>query len=151
MRAIILESLYEWSKKPYQRYLKRKDPWPVSVRELLHYPQTSLGFHLACFLMQHSFDIQPKLENHDVFHVLTETGISVPEEISMQYYLLGNGKRSLYLFTVITLGTLLYPDELIRFFRAFKRGRAALAFYHLDFSKLLEQPISRIQKAFSIH
>ncbi|MEM7382351.1 MAG: hypothetical protein AAF361_14305 [Bacteroidota bacterium] len=101
--------------------------------------------------MQHSFDIQPKLENHDVFHVLTQTGTSVPEEISMQYYLLGNGKRSLYLFTVICLGTLLYPDELPRFFRAFKRGRAALAFHHLDFSKLLEQPISRIQKAFSIH
>lgn len=150
MRAIILESLYEWSKKPYQRFLKRNAPWPVSVRELLRYPESSLGFHLACFLMQHSFEIQPKLENHDVFHVLTGTGISVPEEISMQYYLFGNGKRSLYLFTVICLGSLLYPDKTAIFYRAFRRGRAALPFHHLDFSRLLEQPINRIQKAFSI-
>ncbi len=150
IRAYILESLYEWSKKPYQRFLKQSTPWAVSVKDLLSYPETSLGFHLACFLLKHHFEIQPKLENHDVFHVLTQTGTTVPEEISMQYYLLGNGKRSLYLFSVVAIGTLLYPDELARFYRAFRKGGAAMPFHHLDFSKLLTQPISRIQAAFLI-
>lgn len=150
MRAIILEHLYEWSKKPYQKYFKKTDPWEVTVQQLLQYPESTLGFHLACFLLKHHFELQPKLESHDVFHVLTGTGTSVPEEISMQYYLLGNGKRSLYLFTVIALGSLLFPDELRRFVKAYKRGRRALSFHQLDFSKMLFQPIQRIQSTFLI-
>ncbi|MEX0290544.1 MAG: hypothetical protein AB3N14_15675 [Flavobacteriaceae bacterium] len=150
MRAVILEHLYEWSKRPYQKYFKKTDPWTQSAQELLQYPEGTLGFHLACFLLKHHFELQPKLESHDVFHVLTDTGISVPEEISMQYYLLGNGKRSLYLFTVIVLGTSLYPDELSRFYKAYQRGRRALPFHQLDFSRLLFQPIKRIQSAFLI-
>ncbi|NHF58141.1 hypothetical protein FK220_002230 [Flavobacteriaceae bacterium TP-CH-4] len=150
MRALILETLYERSKVPYQKYLKQNEVWNVSLRELLRYPSTSLGFHLACFLLQHSFEMQPKLESHDVYHVLTGTGISVPEEISMQYYLWGNGKRSLYLYAVIVLGTLLYPDEFKRFKSAFRRGRNALTFHQLDFQKLLHQPIDRIKTTFLI-
>jgi len=150
MRAYVLESLYEWSKKPYQKYIKKGDSWSVSIRELMKYPETCLGFHLACFLLKHSFEMQPKLESHDVFHVLTNIGVSVSEEISMQYYLLGNGKRSLYLFTVILLGTLLYPDAIQRFASAYKRGKSALPFHQLDFSKMLLQPIQRIKSTFSI-
>ena len=150
MRAIILETLYEWSKIPYQKYFKKNDAWEVSLSDLVQYPEYSLGFHLASFLLKHSFEIQPKLESHDVFHVLTGTGISVPEEVSMQFFLLGNGKRSIYLFMVVLLGTLLYPDYLKRFLTAFRKGRKADAFHHLDFSKLLYQPINRIQTAFVI-
>ena len=150
MRAFILENLYEWSKVPYQKYIKQNNPWPISVDKLAKYPKTSLGFHLANFLTQHCLEMQPKLESHDVFHVLTGTGVSVPEEISMQYYLFGNGKRSLYLFTVIPLGTLLYPDFLNRFRKAYCRGKRAWPFHQLDFSKLLHQPIRHIQNAFLI-
>lgn len=151
MRAILLETLYELSKKPYQRYLKKNNCWDVTSSELLRFPQDSLGFHLGCFLLKHHFDMQPKLESHDVFHVLTGTGTSVPEEISMQFYLLGNGKRSLYLVMVILLGTLLYPDHYKLFIRAFRRGRKALPFHHLDFSKMLNQPVLRLQHTFLIH
>jgi len=150
MRNIILESLYEWSKKPYQKWIKKSDPWDIPVNALLQYPEPSLGFHLGCFLLKNNFDIQPKLEDHDVFHVLTNTGISVPEEISMQYYLLGNGKRSLYLFTVIGIGTVLYPDYLKLFLNAYKSGKKAFQFYHLDFLKLLHQPVHRLQNTFLI-
>ncbi len=150
MRDIILESLYEWSKKPYQKWMKQASAWNIPLKELLQYPASSLGFHLGCFLVKHHFEIQPKLEDHDVFHVLTGTGISVPEEVSMQYYLLGNGKRSLYLFSVILIGTLLYPDYLGLFLKAYQKGRRALKFYHLNYKKLLHQPLQRLQNIFLI-
>ncbi len=150
MRNILLESLYERSKKPYQKWVKKSDPWNIPMNELLQYPKTSLGFHLGCFLLKHHFELQPKLEDHDVFHVLTGTGISVPEEISMQYYLLGNGKRSLYLFTVLGLGTLLYPDYLKTFMKAYLRGKNALQFFHLNFKKMLLQPLEQLQNTFLI-
>lgn len=151
MRAIILETLYELSKEPYRKYISRNEAWDIPIPELLKYPQSSLGFHLATFLLKHSFEVQPKLENHDVFHVLTGTGISVPEEIYMQFYLLGNGKRSTYLFMVVLLGILIYPDYLKHFRRAFIRGRRALRFHYLDFSKMLNQPIQHIQNTFLIN
>lgn len=150
MRDKILEYLYEFSKIPYQKFFKQSTAWSISTKDLLNYPSTSLGFHLAAFLLKHSFDIQPKLENHDVFHVLTNTGISVPEEVAMQYFLLGNGKKSLYLFAVILIGSLLYPDYYKLFLTAFKNGRKAFQFHHLDFSKLLLQPVDRIKSTFSI-
>ncbi|QLG46157.1 hypothetical protein [Costertonia aggregata] len=150
MRDKILEYLYEWSKIPYQKFWKKNNAWNVSLNELVKYPNESLGFHLGAFLLKHSFEIQPKLESHDVFHVLTRTGISVPEEIGMQYYLLGNGKRSLYLFLVILLGTLLYPDHCTLFVRSFKKGKKAYGFHQLDFSKMLHIPLRKIRSAFKI-
>ncbi len=150
MRAVILETLYEWSKVPYQKFIKKNEPWSVSLPNLMQYPNTSLGFHLAFFLLKHNFEIQPKLEDHDVFHVLTGTGTTVPEEISMQYYLWGNGKRSLYQYAVIALGTFLFPDYIKLFISAYRKGKSALVFYHLDFLKLLDQPIERIKDTFLI-
>ncbi|WP_233581809.1 ubiquinone biosynthesis protein COQ4 [Flavobacterium macacae] len=114
MKDLLIEKLYEISKKPYQKFFKKNQPWNISQQEFLHYPEETLGFHLGCFLLKHNFDIQPKLEDHDVVHVLTNTGISVPEEIGMQYLLFGNGKRSLYLYMVMLTGTFfIQPKSII--------------------------------------
>jgi len=150
MRALVLEILYDWSKKPYQRFIKNNKPWPVALPDLMQYSKTSLGFHLACFMLKHNFEVQPKLEDHDVFHVLTDTGVTVPEEISMQYYLWGNGKRSVYQIGVMVLGTLLFPDHIKGFRIAYTRGKSAHKFYQLDFLKLLSQPIESIKSTFKI-
>jgi len=149
MRDLILEKLYEWSLVPYQAFKKNK-AWNVGIEDLLHYPKNTLGFQMGHFLLKNNFDLQEKLESHDVFHVLTNTGITVPEEISMQFYLLGNGKRSIYLFTVILIGGLLFPDYAKLFLSKYRRGRASLPFHQLDFQKLLNQPIERIKNTFLI-
>lgn len=149
MRALILEKLYEWSVIPYQS-LKKNDAWAIGIEDLLQYSKDSLGFQMGNFLLLHNFNMQEKLESHDVFHVLTGTGITVPEEVSMQFYLFGNGKRSAYLFAVIFLGALLYPDY-IKFFRSkYRLGKSALPFHQIDFKKLLNQPIERIKDTFLI-
>ena len=150
MKDLIIEKMYEWSKKPYQKFFKKNQPWKVNSKELLLYPQETLGFHMGCFLLKYSFELQPKLEEHDVIHVLTNTGVSVPEEIGMQYFLLGNGKKSPYLFMVIFVGTLFYFSRLKTFYRFYKRGQNAHQFYHLEFEKMLLQPIRNIQTTFNI-
>lgn len=150
MRAFILETIYKWSKKPYQKWFKKQAAWDISAQTLIQFPKESLGFHLGCFLLKHDFSPQPKLENHDAFHVLTNTGISVPEETSMQYYLLGNGKRTLSLICVIFLGTLLYPNKINLFKKAYVKGKTASPFHHLDYKKSLHQPIHKLQTTFLI-
>lgn len=150
MRALLIEKLYEWTKKPYQKYFKKNKPWNLTPKELILYPQESLGFHMGCFLLKYNFEMQPKLEDHDVIHVLTNTGISVPEEIAMQYFLLGNGKKSVYMAFVIVIGTCFYPSQIQFFYNFYKRGKSAHQFHHLDFENMLYQPISEIQFTFNI-
>lgn len=150
MKDYIVERLYELSRKPYQKYFKKSNPWEIDKEELLQYPKDSLGFQLGYFLDKNHFDIQPKLEDHDIIHVLTNTGISVVDEIGMQYYLLGNGKRSLYMYGVIISGTLFYFRQINYFFQQYNKGKKAFPFYYLDFSKMLLNPVHSIQKTFNI-
>jgi ubiquinone biosynthesis protein Coq4 len=150
MRDYIIEKLYECTKKPYQKFFKQNKPWEVDKETLLNYPKGSLGFGLGNFLNENHFDMQPKLEDHDVIHVLTNTGISVIDEIGMQYYLLGNGKRSMYLFLVIFSGTPFYPKQIRYFIEQYKRGKKAHPFYYLNFSNMLLVPVKTIQHIFNI-
>lgn len=150
MKDYLFEKIYECTKKPYQKYLKKNKPWDIDKESLLQYPAQSLGFRLGLFLQKNNFDIQSKLEDHDIIHVLTDTGVTVYEEIGMQYYLLGNGKRSLYLYMVIASGTLFYPKRIKYFIAQFRKGKNALSFHYLDFSKMLTVPIYSIQTAFKI-
>ena len=150
MKDQLIERMYDLSKKPYQKFFKKNKPWTISKSELLKHKPETLGFHLGCFLIKYHFDIQPKLEDHDVIHVLTNTGISVREEIGMQFYLLGNGKRSLYLYMVIFTGFMFYLSHYQYFINQYKRGKSAHKFHQLDFSKLLSQPIAVIQETFKI-
>ncbi len=150
MRNIIMEQLYNFSKVPYQKWFKSKPAWTIKREQLLKFPKDSLGYNLGCFLEHNNFELEEKLENHDVFHVLTKTGTTVPEEISMQFYLFGNGKRSIYQTVVIIIGCCLYPDYINRFFATYLLGKKSTPFYHIDYLKLLKQPIANIIIAYNI-
>ena len=151
MKDLFIEKMYELSKKPYQKFIKKGKAWEINISELIQLPADSLGFHLGCFLLKYNFEIQPKLEDHDVIHVLTNTGITVVEEIGMQYYLFGNGKRSLYLLLVILSGTLFYPTKISYFEEEFRKGKRAHQFYSLDFLNMLTIPLTSIQDTFNIN
>ena len=83
----------------------------------------------------------PKLENHDVFHVLAKIGIRMQDEIALQYWLLGNGKLSLYLIGTIFLGSLVFPEYWHSYGTAFLSGARKQAVWHLDFEHLLCEPV----------
>lgn len=151
MKDKFIEKMYEMSKKPYQKFIKKNQPWNLTKEELTTYPIHSLGYDLGQFLTSNQFDIQEKLEDHDVIHVLTNTGITVADEIAMQYFLFGNGKRSLYLYMVMITGTLFYPMLFNQFKLAFQKGKKAHIFYHLDFLKLLHLPTSTLRQTFNIN
>jgi hypothetical protein len=150
MKDKLIEKLYEVSKKPYQKFFKKNQPWTISKTELLQHNQESLGFHLGCFLIKYNFNVQPSLEEHDVYHVLTNTGITVKDEIDMQFYLLGNGKKSPFVFMVITTGLFFYPFQIKKFINSYKKGKNSYHFYDLDFSKMLNIPVHTIQETFKI-
>lgn len=150
MKDLLIEKLYEITKKPYQKWFKKGTAWETKISDLIAMQPDSLGFHLGCFLVKYNFEMQPKLEDHDVFHVLTNTGITVQDEIAMQYFLLGNGKRSAYLYSVILIGTCFYPTFCKKFIKKYNHGKKSHRIHDLEFQKMLFQPLNLMQQTFNI-
>jgi len=148
IRLSLMLHLYDWSSKVYASIFKwNKKAWGISKEEFLVYPAGSIGHRLGLFYESKGFDVMPKLENHDVFHILTETGTEIQDEIAMQYLLLGNGKISLYLFGMIVVGGILFPEYTNDYKRAFRKGRSLQKFYHIDFKEILHYQLSELQIA----
>lgn len=149
-REKILTRLFEISNEWY-RSKKKKSAWPFTVEQLIQLPQNSIGNELGLFLSRNGFNLLAKSEQHDIFHILTGYNTSVPEEIAMQYYLYGNGKRSTYLYGVIIIGLFTYPDQWITFYRSYKKGGTALPFFHLNYLDLLSKDLNLHLTHFNIN
>ena len=138
--------LFENSQHFYVTYFKRNHTaWKVSKQELLNYTKESFGYHLGLFLKKNNFELIPKIERHDCYHVLTGYGTQVEDEIALQYLCYGNGKRSLYLFGVVLLGTILLPEYMPYYLKSYRIGKSANAFYQFDYSTLLHTDIGLLR------
>ncbi len=147
IRKKIIVWLFEKSQRAYT-YFKRKTPWKVTRTDLLKYPEASFGKYLGLFLLENGFELIPKVERHDAYHVLTGYGTEVQDEIALQYLCFGNGKRSLYLFGVILLGTLLLPDYMKYYRASFKKGRRAHSFHQYNYEQFLDIPLNDLRQIF---
>lgn len=124
IREKICAGLFEWSYKPYAILFKRnKVAWGITIDDLQYYPDDSIGLALGNFLKHNGFNLLDKLESHDVFHVITGMSCKVKDEVGMQYWLFGNGKRSLYMFSTMFLSTLLLPEYFRHFIRSYRAGK----------------------------
>lgn len=134
--------LYGWSQILYAKIFKRnKKAWGISKNEFLLYPEGTLGKAMGEFYHSKGFSVMPKLENHDVFHIITETGTEIQDEIAMQYLLLGNGKRSLYMFSMIGIGTFLFPEFISHYRKAYRKGKSMAQFHNMEFKGLLDSSV----------
>ena len=146
-RKQIIIWLFEKSQNFYVRNFKKsKTAWNITIDDLLKLPKETLGYHYAKFITDNGFDILPKLERHDAYHIITAYKSKVQDEIALQYLCYGNGKRSIYLFGVIIIGTLLLPDYLNYYHKSYQIGKNANPFHDLDFENLLNTNLKYFQK-----
>ena len=144
MKDKIYEKLFNLSENWYRKLFKRNTKsWNISLKKLEQTKNGSLGNEYFKFLTINNFSILPKLETHDVFHVITGTGTKVKDEISMQYYLFANGKRSVYQ-AIVMLSGILYLEHFNFFIQQYKKGKKALPFHHLDFENMLEINLNQL-------
>lgn len=146
LRVRFIIFMYENSQKQYRKYFKKKKrQWQFNEKQLLSFNEDSLGRTLGEFYHNHGFRMIPKMENHDVYHLITDCSTNVQDEIAMQYLLFGNGKRSAYLLGVLTLGTIVFPEYFKIYLKAFQKGQSMRAFHHLDFEELLWQNFDHLK------
>jgi len=146
-RKQLISWLFDKSQEIYTNLFKKHKPWGITKADLLEYPNDSFGKHLGEFLDKNGFELIPKVERHDCYHVLTGYSTKVEDEIALQYLCFGNGKRSPYLLGAIILGTIILPDYIKYYYKSFNIGRTANAFHHFDYSKLLKVSIQEFRHA----
>ena len=146
MRKKFIYWLFEHSQRIYIKF-KNKKPWKVTSAQLLEYNKNTFGYELGKLLKENNFELLPKVERHDCYHLLTGYGTNVEDEIALQYLCFGNGKRSIYLFGVLIVGTLLLPDYLPYYLKSYKLGKNCNQFYHFKYENLLHFTLTEIREA----
>ncbi len=143
IRTKFLVLMYERSQGLYRQYFKRQQtPWRWTQAQLMAHPNGSLGKALGEFYEKHQLSAMPKLENHDVFHVLAHIAIRMQDEIALQYWLLGNGKLSVYQIGTIVLGSLVFPEHGSFYAASYFNGTRRRAVWRLDFEHLLGESVA---------
>lgn len=149
-RKRIVAKLFEITQGFYVKHFKKhKTPWPLNRQDLLKYPKGSLGLALGEFLTQNGFEMIPRVERHDAYHVLLNFGTQAQDEIALQYLCFANGKRSKYLFGVISIGTLFLPEYLPYYRQCYKLGKRLNCFHDLDYLPLLTTDLAELRAAIS--
>ncbi len=147
LRELVVGASFDLTSRFYVLF-KTNEPWGISRSQLLRFPEESLGFHLGCFLLKHRFNPQPRCENHDVFHVLTGYETDTAQEIALQFFLYGNGKRSAFLHLAMLAGIFLFPDRYALFREAYQNGNQAQRLFDLDYKLLLSTSIFHLKKQY---
>lgn len=146
LRVRFLLFVYDKTQKLYRKYFKKKKrQWQFNEKQLLEFKEDSLGRRLGEFYRRHGFTMIPKMENHDVHHLITGCGTNFEDEIAMQYLLLGNGKMNAHLLAAIFLGTVFLPEYFKMYINAYKKGQNMRPFYNWDFENLLWQNFDHLK------
>jgi hypothetical protein len=146
MREKLIYWLFENSQRIYIKF-KSKKPWGITSKELLTYSEESFGYHLGKLLSDNNFELIPKVERHDCYHLLTGYGTSVKDEVALQYVCFGNGKRTPYLLAVLFIGTLIVPEHYKYYIKSYQLGKNCNQFYHFTYENLLHFSFIEIREA----
>ena len=145
-RVQFLLFIYNLTQNFYRKYFKKKKrQWQFNEKQLLEFQEDSLGRKLGEFYKKHGFTMIPKMENHDVHHLITGFGTNFEDEIGMQFLLLGNGKLNAHLLAAILLGVIILPEYSKMYYQCYKKGKSMRAFYHWDFEELLWQNFDHVK------
>lgn len=145
MRKKFIYWLFEHSQRIYTKF-KNKKPWGITSQELLEYPSDTFGYHLGKLLQSKGFELLPKVERHDAYHLLTGYDTKVEDEIALQYLCFGNGKRSPYLMGVIIIGTLILPEYYKYYIKSFLLGKNCNQFHHFEYKRLLNFSLQELRE-----
>lgn len=146
IRVQFLLFVYNKTQKLYRKYFKKKKrQWQFTEKQLLEFQEDSLGRKLGEFYQNHGFSMIPKMENHDVHHLITGCGTNFEDEIAMQFLLLGNGKLNAHLLAAIILGSIILPEYYKIYIKAYKKGQNMRPFHQWDFEALLWQNFEHLK------
>lgn len=119
--------------------------WDISTKQLLEFPEGTLGKALGDFLQEHHVDLLKGAEYHDIQHVLLGYSISFKDEVALQFFLHGNGKKSLASLSTRIGAWLLLPTQWHYLNEAYQRGKRCKDITKLNYKALLYNDMSQLK------
>ncbi|MBP8033509.1 MAG: hypothetical protein KAZ71_02865 [Bacteroidia bacterium] len=119
--------------------------WGLSTAELLKYPEGSLGKALGDFLKLHEVEILTGAEYHDIHHILFDYSISFKDEVALQFFLHGNGKKSIASVSTRIGAWCLLPTEWKYLKASYERGKKCKDVSKLNFKNMLHEDFSKVK------
>lgn len=130
----------------HAHFATNKTEWKLSVKDYAHFNENSLGKKLHQFYVDKDLVPIPKLENHDVYHILLEADTDTRSEILLQFFILGNGKRSKFTLLASLGSLILFPELWFDSLLAYKKGKTFEYFGHIDFRDKLHLPVETLRQ-----
>jgi ubiquinone biosynthesis protein Coq4 len=145
LRELILTKLVGLLNPMYKLMMPRNKSWQLTKADLRQFPDGSLGKNLAEFLDKNQFDILPFLETHDVYHVLLGYKPTIVDEARLYFWLLGNGKRSLEVFSTVMSGIIFLPDYWSVLIQDYRTGKTCRDISNWDFQGLMTKDLELLR------
>jgi len=125
----LLEKLYNTDK------LERK------VAYMRTLPPHTTGFTLANLLDTNGYRLIPSFEDHDLKHLLLGYAYTMPDEIRMQAYLIGNGNFTWPCLVFFLSLLWFYPSSWRHLLKDYRQGRRSPSILALSIDDCMELPL----------
>lgn len=126
-------------------YGTKEKNWNLSTSELLQYPEGSLGKAMGEFLKKSNVEPLAGAEYHDLQHVLFDYSISFKDEIGLQFFLHGNGKKSFASVSTYIGAWFILPAQWKYLRDSYDKGKKCKDISTLNLRALLHQDLIQVK------
>jgi ubiquinone biosynthesis protein Coq4 len=151
IRSSVLVLLTHTIALPILKVVRRKKKFPYSMEQLSALPYETVGNELWQLLNAHSIRLLPYYERHDIKHVVLNYAFTDEGEVSLQFFMLANGRVSFPVLATVLYGLLTMPEYYSSFKKAWKRGKQVKSLEKMDWFGIMELPLAVVQRQIQIH
>ncbi len=143
--SLLRERLLVWlthqAALPLLRLIRAPARFPYDMQALSAMPRGTVGAELYAMLSGKNLRLLPHYAKHDLKHVILGYDTTGAGEVSLQFFMLGNGHCSFPVAATVLYGVCTMPEHWSGFRRAFRRGRATEYIEHWPWAELVAQPM----------
>lgn len=151
LRSNILVLLTHTIALPILKMIRRKKKFPYSMEQLSALPYETVGNELWQLLNAANLRLLPYYERHDIKHVVLDYPFTDEGEVSLQFFMLANGRVSFPVLATVIYGLITMPEYYASFRNAYQRGKQAKDLSALDWFAIMQQPLADVRCQFSLN
>lgn len=123
----------------------KEEAWNMTTADLLNFPEASIGRVLGEFLKKNRLEPIAGVESHDVYHILFDFSPTLRDEIALQFFLKGNGKKSIASFGTSLGAWFLFPRQWQYFKTSYARGKECMDISKLNMKSILTDNFDQVR------
>jgi ubiquinone biosynthesis protein Coq4 len=138
IRSAVLVLLTHKIALPLLKIFRRPNIFSYDMKELMNFPEGSLGKDLFLFLEKRNLPLLKHYARHDLKHVLLSYDTTDEGEVCLQSFMLGNGRVSFPVLATVGYGFITMPEHWKKMKQAFQEGKHCTSFHNWKWNELMQ-------------